>query len=270
MFHAFFECTWARLFWEEMKKATNIKIPLLHPTSWPSDIVEGRVVCEEHACTIICGAWAVWMERNARWHGEGGRSIGQSVKWATETAIDLCQVGKEKKDKPRRPLATWKPPAPEVIKINVDAGFRIENMDGTTGVVLRDHRGKLIRAQALWYKYAASPLIMEAEAVRDGVRLATDLALQRIQLETDSLEVVNAWKDSGTGRSIITSIVNELKELSGLFSSFEIKHVSRSANMAAHACAHRANEDRRRCVWVNYNPPFLASILAKDFCNSSV
>jgi ABC-type transporter Mla maintaining outer membrane lipid asymmetry permease subunit MlaE len=51
---------------------------------------------------------------------------------------------------------------------------------------------------------------MEAGALRDGARLAADLGLQRIQLETDSMEVINLWKNSCTRRSIIASIVNEL------------------------------------------------------------
>ena len=39
IFHAFFECTWARIFWEELKKITTIKVPELHPTSWATDLI---------------------------------------------------------------------------------------------------------------------------------------------------------------------------------------------------------------------------------------
>jgi hypothetical protein len=35
-----------------------------------------------------------------------------------------------------------------------------------------------------------------------------------------------------------TSICQKMKELSGFFSSFEIIHVNRLANMEAHSCAH--------------------------------
>jgi hypothetical protein len=48
----------------------------------------------------------------------------------------------------------------------------------------------LIRAQALWYGHAAIVLTMEALAVRDGVKLASDLGLSRIKIETDASEVV--------------------------------------------------------------------------------
>jgi hypothetical protein len=55
--HAFFECTRARLSGGNLKKIASIKIPLLHPRSWATDV-------------ILCGCWAVWQERNVVWHGE--------------------------------------------------------------------------------------------------------------------------------------------------------------------------------------------------------
>jgi hypothetical protein len=82
-FHALFECTWARRFWEGLHKAIGVKLPVLHRTSWAADLIDGKFLTEEQACYILCGAWAVWSERNAIWHGEGGRSVQQSVRWAT-------------------------------------------------------------------------------------------------------------------------------------------------------------------------------------------
>jgi hypothetical protein len=115
--------------------------------------------------------------------------------------------------------------------------------------------------------HAWSATALEAEAVREGVRLAIDMRLHKL-VETDAQEVVNLYNQSDTSRSIITSVCQEIRELSGFLTSFELIYVNRAANEAAHACAHRASSDRRRCVWVNYTPVFLTSILAKD-CNSA-
>jgi hypothetical protein len=68
---------------------------------------------------------------------------------------------------------------------------------------------------------------MEAEAVREGIRLA------------HALEVINLVKEARTGRSKITSICQQIKELRIFFASFDITHVNKSANEAAHACARR-------------------------------
>jgi hypothetical protein len=80
IYHALFECSWARAFWQELKQAIEIKILKLHPRSWASDLIDANLVPEEHTCMILCGAWAAWTERNAIWHGEEGRSVIQSVR----------------------------------------------------------------------------------------------------------------------------------------------------------------------------------------------
>ena len=73
-------------------------------------------------------------------------------------------------------------------------------------------------------------------------------------------------EDTGGCRSVIASICQELKELSGFFTSLKFMYVGRLANEAAHLCARKASPDRRRCVWINFIPSFLADILVKD-CN---
>jgi hypothetical protein len=64
-----------------------------------------------------------------------------NLRWAIETTIDLRQTGKEKKFQPAKKLVLWRPPELDTIKINVDAGFRSDFMDGTNGVVICDHSG---------------------------------------------------------------------------------------------------------------------------------
>jgi hypothetical protein len=88
------------MFWQGLKQATLVIVPALHPNSWPTDIIEGRLAPDHDACVILCGAWADWMERNAIWHGEAGCSIDQSIKWALDTAMDLRHAGKDKAVKP--------------------------------------------------------------------------------------------------------------------------------------------------------------------------
>lgn len=154
---------------------TGVKIPALHPNSWASDIIEGKMVIERDASIIVlCGVWAVWSERNARHHGEKGRHVMTSVKWTVDLALDLTVAGDEGITKSPRARAQWKPLDQDVLKISVDACFIEELHQGSTGVGVKDHAGVLIRAQALWYANAANPMVMEAQAIRDDVRLACD------------------------------------------------------------------------------------------------
>jgi ribonuclease HI len=162
--------------------------------------------------------------------------------------------------------ARWKKPAQGVFKINVDASFREEEMQGATGLVVRDHVGSLISAQALWYAHAASPMIMKAIAIRDAVKLATERGYHWVEIESDAQQVVKLMKEPEIGGSEIASITREVKELSDFFTGFSIAYVCRTANEAAHRCANRASPERRRCLWINYKPQFLIDILEHDCC----
>jgi ribonuclease HI len=165
--------------------------------------------------------------------------------------------------------ARWKKPAQGVFKINVDASFHEEEMQGATGLVVRDHVGSLISAQALWYAHAASPMIMEARAIRDAVKLAMERGYHRVEMESDAQEVVKLIKEPWIiGRSEIAGIAREVKKLSDFFTSFSIAYVGGTANEAAHICTNRASAERRRCLWINYKPQFLLDILEKDCSNS--
>jgi ribonuclease HI len=238
----------------------------MHPSSWASDLLDGKIVPLKEACVILCGCWSIWKERNAMWHGEGGRSVTGSVQWALDTTYDLAQIGRKKEPKPIKIAAVWKKPDSVTLKINVDASFNKENNSGATGLVVRDSDGLLIQAHAKWTDFAANSLVLEAVAILEGIRFAIDRGFLKVEIESDALEVIKLIEDPGGGRSCITSIRQEIEELSGLFQSFKLLFVGRQANEAAHLCARKATSIRRRCLWINYNPPFLANVLAKD-CN---
>ena len=59
-----------------------------------------------------------------------------------------------------------------------------------TGVVIRNHNGELIRAQAIWYWYAQNAWFMEALVIRDGICVAMDLGFCKAIIKSDAQEVV--------------------------------------------------------------------------------
>lgn len=59
---------------------------------------------------------------------------------------------------------------------------------GTTGVVFRDDAGSFVAGRAQWYRHGLDALRMEAMAVGDGLALASNRGIQKLQLETDSQE----------------------------------------------------------------------------------
>ena len=70
IYHALFECTWAKNFWKDLKETAGVKIPSLHPNTWAMDMIDCKQLLDSQKCMILCGCWATWQERNARKHGD--------------------------------------------------------------------------------------------------------------------------------------------------------------------------------------------------------
>ena len=110
-------------------------------------------------------------------------------------------------------------------------------------------------------------LFMEARAICEGARLALERGFSRVIIDSDSKVVVDLCNDESNNTSEIMSICNEIREIKRALSSCSIRFVGRDANSAAHLCAKQASSDRRRCLWINYNPGFLNKTLRSD-CKS--
>jgi len=63
------------------------------------------------------------------------------------------------------------------------------------------------------------------------------------------------WNNRATQRSEFAPIFDDIQELASSFSSFCIVHVKRTANRAAHACAHFAASSAFE-FWANDAPSF--------------
>jgi len=82
--HVLLDCTVARMFWEEAKKITRVKVPCLRLESWAIDLMQDNVCPRKDRALIICGMWSLWMLRNKRRHGEVGMPIRQAVLWVCD------------------------------------------------------------------------------------------------------------------------------------------------------------------------------------------
>nr|TKW06741.1 hypothetical protein SEVIR_7G260350v2 [Setaria viridis] len=136
VWHVLLECTVARMFWEQAKKITGVKLPCLRPDSWASDLLQDNVCSRKDRAVIICGIWSLWMLRNRRRHGEAGLPIRQAVMRVRDTAYDLWQLLHPQKEQVPKVLPRWKPLEEDWIECNFDGAFYLDG-SGATGAVLR-------------------------------------------------------------------------------------------------------------------------------------
>jgi hypothetical protein len=101
-------------------------------------------------------------------------------------------------------------------------------------------------------------------AIQEGIRLAVEKGYNQVIIESDSQ--VNLCNVDDDNHLEIRSICQKIREISRALTSVSIVFAGREANMAAHLCAKQASIDRKRCLWINYNPCFPIDTLRSD-CN---
>jgi hypothetical protein len=97
----------------------------------------------------------------------------------------------------------WSRPEPRQVKVNVDGLFNADSHAGSTEAIIRDYEGKFVASCTLFLPNVASAAAAEAIAMREGLSLANHLGCNNVQVESDSIEIVQAcmgeeswWGDS--------------------------------------------------------------------------
>lgn len=62
---------------------------------------------------------------------------------------------------------------------------------GATTAILQDVKGTFLAAQCNFIPFAADVITSEAMAMRDGLALANSIGFNRVEAESDSLQVSN-------------------------------------------------------------------------------
>jgi ribonuclease HI len=60
------------------------------------------------------------------------------------------------------------------VKVNTDAAFDANSCTGSSGVVIRDHAGRVLSGAARWFEDVLDVLTAEALAAKEGLELAVE------------------------------------------------------------------------------------------------
>jgi hypothetical protein len=157
-------------------------------------------------------------------------------------ASDLNQSSQHLADvKKQNKFLKWQSPPEGIVKVNVDAAFNSDSQLGATGVVIRGDQAQFIAASCKWITDISDVLTAEAYACREGAPLVCRLKIPKAIIETDSQELVSLWKTRTNNRSRILLVLNQIQELSRNCTFFDVCHVRREANLAAHLTAKHAS-----------------------------
>ena len=156
IFHAIISCPSIKAIWKAVNEATGVKLPRLHPKTWASDIISGKVCSAKDAETITTAAYAIWTSRNKEKRGDQHFSPSKVARWVAEVLQEVSSAT-HPTDHHEKKLVKWNPPPKNIIKINVDGSFNPTTGTRATGCVARDSMGRILAARSRWYNSVAKP-----------------------------------------------------------------------------------------------------------------
>ncbi|XP_050259042.1 uncharacterized protein LOC126704044 [Quercus robur] len=131
------------------------------------------------------------------------------------------------------------------------------------GVVIRDSRGLVIAAGSKVLNGAFAADVTETLAVEEGIRLAKELELLQVIIESDSVVVVEAIS-VGNCNGGLGPIIQGSLELLRSFKSWKVRHLKREYNKAAHVLAQAAKATGTSQQWRGLEPPMIQRVLLVD------
>ncbi|KAL8089642.1 hypothetical protein AgCh_039213 [Apium graveolens] len=162
----------------------------------------------------------------------------------------------------RSPTAThgstrrWQAPMQTLVKINVDASIFGDAETIGVGGVVRDEKGKFLRAMCNQLSGSRTPREAEALSLKEVLTWEKNSGYVRCIIDTDSKLLVDAYNGT-TGRFYFHSIVNDYVELVKHFENVLVPFVHRSANEVAHLLARVSHSMSGLREWEEVVPNYL-------------
>lgn len=189
---------------------------------------------EKLTASLLLYTW--WNERNRRREGDGRREAHLLAVLISKQAgeIQNLLVNQAVVKQARRP-SHWERPTLDTMKLNIDGAFRPQGAIGGWGYVIRGADAQVVLAGAGKSTRMQDALHAEILAAVKGLEAAAQWGIAHIHLETDSLLLVQALKESNIHLAALGGLVLQFIALA--FLSFRVGYCPRECNKVADALA---------------------------------
>ena len=120
--------------------------------------------------------------------------------------------------------------------MNVDACF-FANGTGATGAVLRNEKGEVVAGCGEFQNILLDATTSEALALKNGLSLIENLGCLPVILESDSLELVDAFNGNTEIWNPYTAVLMECFQIASRIGQVQVQHCPRETNKVAHKIA---------------------------------
>lgn len=239
--HLFFDCHFAVSCWDYIGFRYDMSRVEFAP-DWLLDKLHNAPFTEVAA--IVRVLWGVWFFRNKRvWEGKNV-TASFAMDWSSKFISDwrsakasrlmLTAVGVKHYSSV---VHKWRPPERGMLKLNVDAAYKVGLDSFSIGLVLRDHLGSFVAGKVLCFKIVSSVLEAETMAVHEGLKWLCSMPHQLVEVESDALLVVQAIKCDQNNLLEVGFILDACREMLKYNPGLSLSFAKRQANNAAHLMA---------------------------------
>jgi ribonuclease HI len=265
-----FECGWAASLWKELGledviiaakregRSGSVMLEILlrkDPETMPgySSIQRQEL--------IAMTSWYIWWARRRKTHDE---NVPPIMRCAMSIRALVANHLKAWGTPPGVHRRGWTRLRTNYVKLNVDVAFNQENKSGAVGAIIRDGRGEALVCACTFIPHVASAGSAEAKAMQMGLQLANAMGYQRVQAESDSLEVINIMDGRERIWNESAAIYVDCIASAGMIGQTYFQHFPREANKTAHVIAKHSFDLHISCTWDDEPPSFLSQILLDD------
>ncbi|XP_074318863.1 uncharacterized protein LOC141655696 [Silene latifolia] len=278
--HLFRDCWVARGVWEEVGLLEEERDGEGDVRAWVEGCWREMGKREYGLMMVVC--WAIWEARNRVIFDGGGVAVEDVVRRVQRVLEEIDgelvvrgkdeggskETGGVQGDEWRRPSSGW-------VKLNVDAGVK-DGVGVGVGVVCRDSSGKVLWGMTHNRREVWEAHVAEAVAVLEGLEQAREAGHDRVVVESDCSQVIEALKQRKTGQSLFSLVLDDILRLCSSFSSVVWSFISRKNNVVAHTLAHvihkfirilvsmakamlHFNTSLQKGIFISFSSPFFLS-----------
>ena len=192
-----------------------------------------RKLCDDEEFGLFAGiAHRVWLRRNEFVHDGKFTHLSALLQQAMAVHTEYKEANSQNRPSPRAAVDVnrWDPPPDGYVKINWDTTICSKRGVVGMGTVVRNHVGEVLAVQSSILEGRLSPLVAEAWASGQALRLGKELGLTSIILEGDAKLIVDVVNVKGASWSSIGHLVENMNILLQDFPNWRVAAVRWSAN----------------------------------------
>ncbi|KAL6202734.1 hypothetical protein ACLB2K_026439 [Fragaria x ananassa] len=274
LLHLFRDCPRAANIWRAFPMPSSISSSFsLDWTSWinaqlhcHSVVTDGFKWC--NLFVFVC--WYIWKWRNKQVFDSNFvmPTCFANIVW--KYAIDWRKAQNKSNSAPlyNFSMLSWQKPSAGSFKLNID-GTRV-SFSGKIGAggVIRDHCGTWIGGFQV--NLGVGDVIQaEAWGLLYGLKLALQLKIDRLEVETDSAVLVNLFHSSNLALHPLGSLIDGCRNIMAKLQMARICHIFRESNMLADALAKHSITHDLGMVRFEGPPAHVAQAFLDDLCSTA-